>query len=224
MDLNKDNRDVYTIDSESYSTYMKENRKKPRDLLNTIIQFLMVILLFILVYLFFNILKNDLTFSEVFNKKELFSTYKSLMGSDAKTSIDNENDRDVLAKKIATVSEEKPVVKLPKSEQKREVPKVVERVIKVVTKEREPIVKVASEPIVEKHKAEEVVAVEKVVVEEKVVQREAPKPLKIVETVETKEIVEAEPIEVVETTDVPKEENELTESYLDRMVAELNEM
>jgi len=144
MDLNKDNRDVYTIDSESYSMYMKENRKKPRDLLGFIIQFLVVILLFVLVYLFFNILKNDLTFSEVFNKKELLSTYESLMGSDEKTSANHENHREVLAKKIATVTKEKPTEhhtivvaeekSVTKSVAKKEAPKVALMVSKVATK------------------------------------------------------------------------------------------
>jgi len=235
MDLNKDNRDVYTIDSESYSMYMKENRKKPRDLLSTIIQFLIVILLFILVYLFFNILKNDLTFSEVFNKKELLSTYESLMDSDEKTSVNTENYREVLAKKIATVSEAKPTEhhtivvaeekSVTKSVEKKEVPKIDLIVSKVATKKIEPIAKVASEPIVQEHEAEEVVSAEKVVAIEKVlVVEEEPKPLKSIETVEVKEIVEAEPSDVIETAEVPKEEGELTESYLDRMVAELNEM
>jgi len=235
MDLNKDNRDVYTIDSESYSMYMKENRKKPRDLLSTIIQFLIVILLFILVYLFFNILKNDLTFSEVFNKKELLSTYESLMDSDEKTSVNTENYREVLAKKIATVSEAKPTEHhtivvaeeklVTKSVEKKEVPKIALIVSKVATKKIEPIAKVASEPIVQEHEAEEVVSAEKVVAIEKVlVVEEEPKPLKSIETVEVKEIVEAEPSDVIETAEVPKEEGELTESYLDRMVAELNEM
>jgi len=235
MDLNKDNRDVYTIDSESYSMYMKENRKKPRDLLGFIIQFLVVILLFVLVYLFFNILKNDLTFSEVFNKKELLSTYESLMGSDEKTSANHENHREVLAKKIATVTKEKPTEhhtivvaeekSVTKSVAKKEAPKVALMVSKVATKKIEPIAKVASEPIVEEHKAQEVVAEKKVVAIEKVVVvKEEPKPLKHIETVEAKEMVKAEPMEVIETTEVPEEERELTESYLDRMIAELNDI
>jgi len=234
MDLNKDNRDVYTIDSESYSMYMKENRKKPRDLLSTIIQFLIVILLFILVYLFFNILKNDLTFSEVFNKKELLSTYESLMDSDEKTSVNHENYREVLAKKIATVTEAKPTEyhtivvaeekSVTKSVEKKEVPKVALMVSTVATKKIEPIAKVELEPIVQEHKAQEVVVEKVAAIEKVVVQKEEPTPLKSIETVEAKEMVEAEPMEVIEMTEVPKEESELTESYLDRMVAELNEM
>jgi len=57
-----------------------------------------------------------------------------------------------------------------------------------------------------------------------VVVKEEPKPLKHIETVEAKEMLEAEPMEVIETTEVPEEERELTESYLDRMIAELNDI
>jgi hypothetical protein len=38
MDLNKDNRDIYTIDSESYSEYMQDNWKKPTDFLSSFIK------------------------------------------------------------------------------------------------------------------------------------------------------------------------------------------
>ena len=202
MDLNKDNRDVYTIDSESYSEYMQENRKKPRDLLSTVIQFLIVILLIVLVYFFFNILKNDLAFSEVFNKKELFSTYESLMDSDEKASVENENYSEVLAEKIAMVVEEKPredrlIIEqddaiAKKVEEKEETNVVVVPVTKVVIKETKPTIKIELASIA----------------------KEEPTPLKIVK-------VEAKPVEVIENIEVP-EETELTENYLDRMVAELN--
>ena len=214
MDLDKDNKDIYTIDSENYSEYMQEDKKEPRDLLSTVIQFLIVILLIVLVYFFFNILKNDLTFSEVFNKKELLATYESLTDSDEEIHIEQENNAEVLPKKIAMVVEQDKFV-AKKVEQKEE-PKVAVPVSMVVAKETKPIIKVESKPMVKENKVEEVIAVEKIVVV-----NEEPKPLKTIEKVEAKKIVEAEPVEVIENLEVP-EESELTESYLDRMVAELN--
>jgi len=221
MDLNKDNRDVYTIDSESYSEYMKENSEKPRDLLGIIIQFLIVILLIVLVYLFFNILKNDLTFSEVFNKKEVLSMYESLVDNHDEVQVDSEEYREVLAKKIATEKKNNQQIVSEKTISKEATPPkivVVEKVkpiIKNVEKKEEPSTEELKSTVQEKRKTE-VITVEKVIVV-----KEEPKPLERIEKVEVKKIVKSEPVEVIENGEVP-EEGELTESYLDRMVAELN--
>jgi len=206
MDLNKDNRDVYTIDSESYSEYMQENRKEPRDLLTTLIQFLILILLLVLVYFFFNILKNDLTFSEVFNKKELISTYESLEESYDEVPTKTEKYREVLAKKIST-EKKAPVESTPNKIAVMREKKSIESM--VVEKAKPVIINVEK-------KEETVVSVEKIVVA-----KEVPKPVKTIEKVEVKKRVKSEPVKVIENGEVP-EESELTESYLDRMVAELN--
>jgi len=206
MDLNKDNRDVYTIDSESYSEYMQENRKEPRHLLTTLIQFLILILLLVLVYFFFNILKNDLTFSEVFNKKELISTYESLEESYDEVPTKTEKYREVLAKKIST-EKKAPVESTPN---KIAVMREKKSIESMVVKKAKPVI------INVEKKEETVVSVEKIVVA-----KEVPKPVKTIEKVEVKKRVKSEPVKVIENGEVP-EESELTESYLDRMVAELN--
>jgi len=206
MDLNKDNRDVYTIDSESYSEYMQENRKEPRDLLTTLIQFLILILLLVLVYFFFNILKNDLTFSEVFNKKELISTYESLEESYDEVPTKTEKYREVLAKKIST-EKKAPVESTPNKIAVMREKKSIESM--VVEKAKPVIINVEK-------KEETVVSVEKIVVA-----KEVSKPVKTIEKLEVKKRVKSEPVKVIENGEVP-EESELTESYLDRMVAELN--
>ena len=206
MDLNKDNRDVYTIDSESYSEYMQENRKEPRDLLTTLIQFLILILLLVLVYFFFNILKNDLTFSEVFNKKELISTYESLEESYDEVPTKTEKYREVLAKKIST-EKKAPVESTPN---KIAVMREKKSIESMVVKKAKPVI------INVEKKEETVVSVEKIVVA-----KEVSKPVKTIEKLEVKKRVKSEPVKVIENGEVP-EESELTESYLDRMVAELN--
>jgi len=205
MDLNKDNRDVYTIDSENYSIYMEKDRKKPRDLLGFLIQFLIVILLFVVVYFFFNILKNDLSFSEVFNKKELLLTYESLIGSNEKSSLEKETYPEAMVTEKKSIEAKEILLesKLPiKNLEKKEVAKV-ETVVKhkVVTTKSEPTISIKE------------IIVEKITPKEKVVVvKEEPTPLKRIEKVEVKKaVVKEEP-----------EEGELTESYLDRMVAELN--
>jgi len=220
MDLNKDNRDIYTIDSESYSEYMRENIKEPRDLLSAIIQLLIVILLFVLVYLFFNILKNDLTFSEVFNKKELLSTYESLVESDdddLRVVMDEEVEK--VSNKIA-IKSTTPKSNEMASEKKEAVSVVTKRdkpIIKKVEKIEKPKVAVVIPPTVVKKVEPVVVAskIEKISVQEKVIKvKEKPMP---VETVAVKE----KAVEVIKKREV-SDETELTESYLDRMVAELN--
>jgi len=215
MDLNKDNRDIYTIDSESYSEYMKEKVSKPRDLLSFIIQILIVILLFVLVYLFFNILKNDLTFSEVFNKKELLSAYESLVDSDDEIHVvmDNESEKvpeKMSSKKIVIISEKKPLEKVAVTEKKQPVIKEIEK-----TKESKEVVLITptvvkkEKPMVKKPKVEEVIVQEK-----EIVVKEDSKPVAIIK-------VETKPVEVIKKKKI-ENESELTESYLDRMVAELN--
>ena len=84
MDLNKDNRNVYSVDVESYSEYMHENWKKPTDFLSSFIKILLLVLLLVLGYFFYKIVEADLTFSEVFNKEEFLSTY-SLFYTDEKS-------------------------------------------------------------------------------------------------------------------------------------------
>jgi len=196
MNLNKDNRDIYTIDSESYSMYMKENREESRDSLGFIIQLLIVILLFVLVYFFFNILKNNLTFSEVFNKKELLTTYESLVDSDDEIKVVLEDEGEIVPKKAVLSTEKKSTTasieqdkSLIQKVETREEAKVAVTVTQVVTKKIGPMVKIPK------------------IVEE-------PKPVKIIK-------VEAKAIELIKKKKL-SEGTELTDNYLERMTEELN--
>lgn len=151
MDLNKDNKNIYTVDAESYAEYMHENEEKPTNILNSSIKILLLILLLVLTYFFYKILKDDLSFSQVFNKKELVSTYALLKSDD--TSKDTYVE--VLAKDVSTDT-----VKAKKVEKEK-----VETIKKVeTTKIIEPIKKT-----VEDKKVEEV----KVVVKKEVVAESA---------------------------------------------------
>lgn len=75
MDLNKDNKDIYSIDRETYSTYMKSDRKESTNLLDSIIKLLLLVLVLILSYFTYYIIEKDLSFKDVFNKNELHSAY-----------------------------------------------------------------------------------------------------------------------------------------------------
>ena len=102
MNLKKDNQDIYTIDSKSYSEYMQENWEKPKDFLSSFIKFLLFILLLVMAYFFYKVVKADLSFSEVFNKQELLSTYELFDNDGKQIDIEKENYVEVLAKNIST--------------------------------------------------------------------------------------------------------------------------
>ena len=153
MDLNKDNRDIYTIDSESYSEYMQDNWKKPKDLLTSFIKILFIILLVVMGYFFYKIVKADLSFSEVFNKKKLLATYKFFNANDKPLYIKEEDYVEALAvispieiqenKKTVVLAVSKnydePVVEVKiKEESSRQEEKVLEAIVEKV---EEPKVK-----------------------------------------------------------------------------------
>ena len=192
MDLIKDNKNIYTVDSENYAEYMHDNWKKPRDILTTFIKLLLLILLFIVSYFFYNMLKEDLSFSEVFNKKELLSTYKLFYNDNEEKYVEKkENSVHILAKDISEKIEEPTKTALLSSTQKYTEPMlddVVNRVNEVMLKEKV------------------------IVVEKKVVVLEKPKLVKIIEVVRKEKIVKQD----------VSEEIVFSENYLDLMAEALN--
>ena len=244
MDLNKDNKNVYTVDAESYSEYMHENEIKPTSFLNSFIKILLVILLVVVGYFFYRILKDDLSFSEVFNKKELISTYALISADDKTEDVKKENYVEVLAKtEVVSENHDEPVTA---KEEKNEISKVVaERVeeeIRVEVVNKVESIKV-QEPIKEAVEEKEVELVEVKVEKEKepevieIIEVVAPKVVAPIEEI-VEETVVIEPkvsrIEVVEhkveelkevekkTAVEPTSSKVLSETYLDRMVKELN--
>ena len=191
MDLNKDNRNVYTVDPEVYSEYMHENIKKPSSTLNSIVKILLLILLIVLGGFYYKILKEDLSFSEVFNKKEFFSIYPFLDRSEQTTkNVLMENNIEVLAQEKVIVKEKEIESSLLKEEESKE-----EKVI--VKKE---------EPIEEKHTI--------------VLREEVKKELPVIEKLEVSNI---EVVQKVIEENTPASDI-ISDSYLDKMVDELNSL
>jgi len=215
MDLNKDNRNVYTVDAESYSEYMHENWKKPTDFLSSLIKILLVILLLVIAYFSYRIIKDDLSFSEVFNKKELLSAY-SLFDSDEKSKeIVKEDYVEVLAKSTTTDLEQLEKVLL--IEKKEEV-------------EAEKIVAVVLEKLVEEESLsplkEEVKSIDPI---EQITEKIEVKPVEVEvkkEIIVKKVINNAVKVETLEVMTLKEEDQSkiLTETYLDRMIEELNSL
>ena len=218
MDLNKDNRNVYTVDVESYSEYMNENWKKPTDFLSSFIKILLLVLLVVVGYFFYKIVKADLTFSEVFNKQQFLSTY-SLFNTDekSKNEVIKEDYVEVLAQNISTNREE-----------------AKKTVVLTVSKKHDELVSSKKEEV----EIEEVAAVvtelsleePPSLVADEVKTIEEPIQKVIEEKKEELEVKSVEPV-IVETIAseilTHKEEaksNVLTETYLDRMVEELNSL
>ena len=214
MDLNKDNRNVYTVDAESYSEYMHDNWEKPTDFLSSFIKILLVILLLVIAYFSYRIIKDDLSFSEVFNKKELLSAY-SLFDSDEKSKeIVKEDYVEVLAQSTTTDLEQPKKIPLIKKEEV-EVEKIEAIVLdKVVEVEQLSALKEEVKSIEPIEQITEKIEVKPVEVE---VQKEI-----IVEEV-IADVVKVETIEV-KTLEEKQQSNILTESYLDRMVEELSSL
>ena len=217
MDLNKDKRNIYTVDAETYSEYMHDNWKKPTDFLSSFIKILLLILVLVVSYFFYKIVKADLSFTEVFNKKELIATYEFFNANNKPEYVEQEDYVEVLAKKTPTDLEE-----------------AKKTVVLAVTKEYDvPVVEKKEE--VEIEKVEAVVVVEVILeeppslVEEEVKVTEV-EVSKVSELVVKEEIVAVPVVKnVVEvaTNKVMALEEEttpkvLTESYLDKMVEELN--
>jgi len=189
MDLNKDNRNVYTVDPEVYSEYMHENIKKPSSTLNSIVKILLLILFIVLGGFYYKILKEDLSFSEVFNKKEFFSIYSFLDRSEETTkSVLMENNIEVLAQEKVIVKEKESSL-LKEEESKEE---------KVIVKKEEPIE--------EKHTI--------------VLREEVKKELPVIEKLEVSNI---EVVQKVIEENTPASDI-ISDSYLDKMVDELNSL
>jgi hypothetical protein len=215
MDLNKDNRNIYTVDAETYSEYMHDNWEKPTDFLSSSIKILLVVLLLVVGYFFYKIVKADLSFAEVFNKKELIATYSFFKSDEEPKYIEKEDYIEVLAKNISTDLEE---------------PKKV--VLSVTKKYDEPIV-VKKE--IEKKEEVKIEKVVEVVVAEVILEEP---PSLVEDEVKTTEVIVSKVNKLVEKVIIEKEEivtnkvmalekrtsRVLTETYLDRMVEELNSL
>ena len=109
MNLNKDNQNIYTIESENYIQYMHEQEQQKKSILTTVIKFLLLMLLLIVSYFLYQVSKSNLSFSEVFNKQELLSSYKNFK---SRVNTNNKPHKyiekkayvEVLAKKTAVLS------------------------------------------------------------------------------------------------------------------------
>jgi hypothetical protein len=109
MNLNKDNQNIYTIESENYIQYMHEQEQEQKSLLTTVIKFLLLTLFLLVSYFLYQVVKSDLSFSEVFNKQELLSNYEKFKN---RINVDNNIPKyseqkayvEVLAKKTAVLS------------------------------------------------------------------------------------------------------------------------
>ena len=109
MNLNKDKQNIYTIDTEQYIMYMHEQEEQQNSLLTKIIKFLLLTLLLIISYFLYQVVKSNQSFSEVFNKHELLSSYekfKNRINVDNKTPkyVEQKKYIEVLAKKTAVLS------------------------------------------------------------------------------------------------------------------------
>ncbi|CAA6798655.1 MAG: Unknown protein [uncultured Sulfurovum sp.] len=112
MDLNKDSQEIYSIDRETYSSYMKSNREGSTNLLDSIIKLLLIVLLLILTYFFYYIIKEDLSFKDVFNKNELYTTY-NFFEPEKELIIEEKNHvRALIPKNEVKIVELEPVVML----------------------------------------------------------------------------------------------------------------
>ncbi len=103
MELNRDNKDIYTIDAKSYATQMHEEVEESGDFLGSFIKILLVILVLIFGYFFYKTVKADLSFSEVFNRQELLSFYALFNSDEEPKKIEKEDYVEVLAKEIKPV-------------------------------------------------------------------------------------------------------------------------
>jgi hypothetical protein len=180
---------------------MQDNWKEPSDLLGTFIKFLLLLLFLVLSYFFYKIVKADLSFSEVFNKKELLSAYKLFDNNDKEIYIEKEDYIEVLAKNIPTELEEQTQTAVLSAFKIREEPAVSKKEIE--TKKIE---------IVNTIIVEEIIAQEKVVVSEK------PQEVQIIEEVKKEIVVESV------TNKEASEETTLSKTYLDSITRELNSL
>jgi len=216
MDLNKDNRNVYTVDVESYSEYMNKNWKKPTDFLSSFIKILLLVLLLVLGYFFYKIVKADLTFSEVFNKQQFLSTYSLFnRGENPKNEVIKEDYVEVLAQNISTNREEaKKTVVLTVSKKNDELVSSKKEV------EIEEVGVVVTELSLEEPPslvADEVKTIEEPIQKKVIEEKKEEIKVKSVESV----IVETIASEILTDKEEAKS-NVLTKTYLDRMAEELN--
>lgn len=251
MDLNKDNRDIYTIDAESYTQQRKQHKEEPRSLLSFLINLLLFILAIVISFFLYNIIKNKYTLNDVLNKEKILNTFHiSTEPTKAKEEVD---DMEALAQQIVTsmdlekstqtvesvetvnpakkkettiVVEEKP--KVSKIESVERKPKIIETV-KVVNQEKKPLLQEEKNVKEEKIVKEEIAVTKEIVVKEEVapivvtpqVKEEEEKKKELVK-IETKA---SKPIVVIPTPKKePKEEDLLSDEYLKRMAEELNQL
>ncbi len=158
MDLNKDNKDVYTIDAKSYTQARKKNEIESSNRLSFLINLLLAILAVVISFFLYNIIKNGYTLNDVFNKERLTQTFK--IADDSKVLVKKNDNMETLAKEIITKMElpkEKSIAKI--EVKKVETPKVESVVHKPLPPKEIKVVeeKVSEEKVIEVKKVEPVI-------------------------------------------------------------------
>ncbi len=200
MDLNKDSKDIYTIDAESYTQQRKDYPRESNNLLSFLINILLFLLAVVISFFLYQITKNNYSFDDVLNKEKIMATFN--FSSD-------EKDKQT----VHTVIKE-PMVKESAKPIKIE---VVEKVVKEMVPKKETV------------KEKETIKEKETVKEETIIKKETVPEIKkeiVVKKVEVlKEEKKTEPKVTIITPKKEKEkveEDVLSTEYLNEMTKAMN--
>lgn len=206
MDLNKDSKDIYTIDAESYTQQRKDYPRESNNLLSFLINILLFLLAVVISFFLYQITKNNYSFDDVLNKEKIMATFN--FSSDEKD------------KQTADIVIKEPMVKESAKPIKIE---VVEKVVKEMVAKKETLKE--KETIVKKETIKE----KETVKEETIVKKETVPEIKkeiVVKKVEVlKEEKKTEPKVTIITPKKEKEkveEDVLSTEYLNEMTKAMN--
>ncbi len=204
MDLNKDNKDVYTIDAESYTQARKKNEIESPSRLSFLINLLLAVLAVVISFFLYNIIKNGYTLNDVFNKERLTQTFS--IADDSKERVKENDNMETLAKEIITKMElpkEKSIAKV--DVKKVETPKIESVIHKTLPPKEIETIK------------EESITVVAPKVEEK------PKEIKVVEVKKVEPVIVKTKKAESSTTDSTTDDL-LSSEYLKKMQEEMNNL
>lgn len=200
MDLNKDSKDIYTIDAESYTQQRKDYPRESNNLLSFLINILLFLLAVVISFFLYQITKNNYSFDDVLNKEKIMATFN--FSSDEKD------------KQTADIVIKEPMVKESAKPIKIE---VVEKVVKEMVAKKETL------------KEKETIKEKETVKEETIVKKETVPEIKkeiVVKKVEVlKEEKKTEPKVTISTPKKEKEkveEDVLSTEYLNEMTKAMN--
>ena len=248
MDLNKDHRDIYTIDAESYTQQRKQHKEEPRSLLSFLINLLLFILAIVISFFLYNIIKNKYTLNDVLNKEKIFNTFH--ISTEPTKAIAEVEDIEALAQQIVTsmeIEKEAPVIAKVEIEEKVEPKKLEVQKVEVQKVSHIEVVKVEEKVASQKEIAQKEERVQKIEIavespkvvspqlkEEKIelVEHKVIKEKVSEEKVSQKKLIaitkeKPKEIKVVSKTAIdvsPKEEDLLSDDYLKRMAEEMNRL